>query len=400
VSALTFRRGKPSDIERLVEVHTSAFPDPRGFEDREHNFTRNRLGTLDDLRVVEQGGVIIAHAFLFALEIGFGGACVKSCGIATVGVAPEARGAGVAGALLDHLHADARARGDAVSVLFAFRQGFYARHGYGAATSKRRLVFSPHAVPRLWRPEGVRAARGDDRAAIAAVYARSLLRHTGWLARSERQWEELLVEEHLHWLVATRDDGGVAGYVAWSLTQAEAHAKTTMRVRELVADDDAAERALLAVVGAQRDQAHHVALDVAVDDPIDRALVDADRMRFGTDDAEHVLGEILGGPMVRILDTSRALAARGYPADGALRFVVDDTTTLALRVKDGRGHVDASSSAPTLRLASTTLAAILYGALRPSDASRLGLVETDDAHAIVDADRILALPPYFALDPF
>ena len=64
----------------------------------------------------------------------------------------------MAGALLEHLHAEANERGDAIAVLFPFRQGFYARHGYAPATATRRLVLSPHAVPRAWRSDGVRAA--------------------------------------------------------------------------------------------------------------------------------------------------------------------------------------------------------------------------------------------------
>lgn len=399
--ALSFRRAREDDLDRLVEIHANAFPDPRSFDARARNFMANRFGALDELRVVEQRGVIVAHAFLFAFEIGFGGERVHSAGIASVGVAPEARGTGVAGALLEHLHTEANARGDAIAVLFPFRQGFYARHGYAPATATRRLVLSPHAVPRAWRADAVRAAVGEDRAAITDAYDRGLRRHTGWLGRDARAWEALIVDERTRWLVAARADGTVAGYVAWSLDQSEAHAMTTMLVRELIADDEPTRRALLGAIGAQRDQVHEVAMDVEADDPIDVAFVDADRMRFGSDSAEHVLGEILGGPMVRLVDVGRALGARGYSVDGELRFVVDGVTdALGLRVKDGRGQLGASASAPTVHLAPDTLAAVLYGALRPSDAARLGLLQTDAPHTLGVADRVLALPPYFALDPF
>lgn len=395
MSELSFRRAREEDLDRLIEIHGSAFPDDRSFQARHLNFTANRLGTLDDLRVVERDGVIVAHAFLFALEIAFGGARVKCAGIASVGVAPEARGGGVASELLGHLHAEAIARGDAASVLYAFRQGFYARHGYAAATSTRRLVFSPHSVPRAWRAHGVRAAVGEDRAAIEAAHDRAAARHTGWLARSSRAWDALLVDERRRWLVATRA-GDVVGYVAWSLAQRETWGETTMRVYELVADDDDARRALFAIVGAQRDQVHEVAMEVPLDDPFDRALVDADRMRFGNDDVEHVLGEIVGGPMVRVLDTERALAARGYAGDGEIGFAVDGRE-IGLRVERGRGAI--ASRPASLALDSATFSALVLGALRPSDAARLGLVTAPEA-ALADADRVLSLPPYFALDPF
>jgi len=392
VSALAFRRATDEDLERLVEIHTSAFPDPRAFEARAANFTRSRFGALGDLRVALRGDEIVAHAFLFAFEAGFGGARVRAGGIASVGVAPEARGTGVAAALLAHLHEQAEARGDALTILFAFRQGFYARHGYAPATPTRALVFSPAAIPRAWT-DAVRRAK-SDRAAIAAAYDRALVRATGWLARDDRAWEPLFADERRTWIVAERA-GKVRGYVAWSLEQREAHAKIVLRVHEIVADDDATRRALFGAIGAQRDQVSEVVLTVAEDDPIDRALVDADRARFGTADAEHVLGEIHAGPMVRVVDARRAIAARGYAADGEIAFDVGET--IGVRVANGRAAI--GGDGPTLRLDRATLGAILYGALRPSDAARIGLLDAD-ASTLTLADRVLALPPYFALDPF
>ena len=87
----SFRPATEDDLERLVEIHLGAFPDPRSNEARLRNFARNPLGTLSDLWVLVEGGVLVAHAFLFPLEAWFGGRRVAVGGIATVGVAPEAR---------------------------------------------------------------------------------------------------------------------------------------------------------------------------------------------------------------------------------------------------------------------------------------------------------------------
>ena len=76
----------------IRDRHTAAFPDARGVPARRRNFTANPLGTLDDLHVVVEDGRIVAHAFLFALGVFFGGKVVPTGGIASVGVAPEARG--------------------------------------------------------------------------------------------------------------------------------------------------------------------------------------------------------------------------------------------------------------------------------------------------------------------
>jgi predicted acetyltransferase len=332
----------------------------------------------------------------------FGGVRVRAGGIATVGVAPEARGRGVGARLMEHLHAQTEAWGGAITILYAFRQGFYGRHGYAPASSARRLRVSPHAVPRAWvklaTEMGARAANDSDRVAIADAYDDVASRGTGMIARTERFWDARLQRERRKWFVVGRA-GAVDGYVSWTARQAEAHARTTVMVHELVARTDEARRALWGLLGAQRDQVTEVAIEVDARDPIDRALVDADRDRFGDEEVEHALGEVACGPMVRITDVQRALAARGYAHDGALELAVGGETH-ALVVEAGRPRVETPRGAPGIRLDRRALAAVLYGALAPSDAHALGWLDAPDTTVLARADSLLALPPYFALDPF
>ncbi|MGH7296418.1 MAG: hypothetical protein ACRELB_15880 [Polyangiaceae bacterium] len=60
---LTFRRAREEDLDRLVDIHAGAFADPRSHQARIRNFTRNPLGELSDLHVLEEAGVVAAHAF-------------------------------------------------------------------------------------------------------------------------------------------------------------------------------------------------------------------------------------------------------------------------------------------------------------------------------------------------
>jgi len=105
------RPAAPADVDRLVEIHFRAFPDPRPEEPRRRRFVANPLGSLADAWVAEDDGVVLGHAFAFSLGAWFGGRRVPVTGIASVGVAPEARGRGVATALLARVHEVARARG-------------------------------------------------------------------------------------------------------------------------------------------------------------------------------------------------------------------------------------------------------------------------------------------------
>jgi GNAT superfamily N-acetyltransferase len=160
---LSFRTARADDLERLIDVHASAFPDPRSRDDRARNFTRNPLGDLTDLwvAVAADSGAIVAHAFLFPLRAWFGGRLVPVGGIASVGVGPEARRRGIGTALVEHLHAVSLARGDALALLYPFRQAFYARIGYAATSSYRRLRLGPASIP--WTPEPGRSSRDRGR---------------------------------------------------------------------------------------------------------------------------------------------------------------------------------------------------------------------------------------------
>jgi predicted acetyltransferase len=394
---VSFRPATEDDLERLVDIHTAAFPDPRGQDARVRNFARNAFGALSDLWILVEGGITLAHAFLFPLEAWFGGRRVAVGGVATVGVAPEARGRGLGTRLLEHLHAIALARGDALTALYPFRQAFYARLGYAPASGYRRLRLHPASIP--WRCETrARPARASDLTVLAACWDAAAARRTGSLARTERVWEARLAEARRTWLVVEGAEG-VEGYVAWTIDQDEPHTETRLVVNELAALSVAAERSLWGLVGAQRDQVAVVHADVATDDPVDCALVDADRARFGDASIEHAIGDVAAGPMLRLTDVRRALEARGWAADGTAVLAIDGET-LELAVRGGRAAVVPSRAHPDVRVDARTLAAITFGGLRPVHAARLGWLEAHDERALARIDALLAVPPFFSPDPF
>jgi predicted acetyltransferase len=396
--AITFRPAREEDLERAVDIHRAAFPDPRGHEARMRNFTRNALGDLSHLCLLLERGTTLAHGFLFPLEAWFGGARVRVGGIATLGVAPEARGRGLGSRLIAHLHEMSAGRRDVVTVLYPFRQGFYARLGYAPASAYRRMRFHPAAIP--WRCElPARVAVQPDREALRACWEAHAARGTGSLARTQALWDRRLAEERRTWLVVEGPGGGVQGYVAFTLEQSEVHADTVLVVRELAARTAAAERSLWGLVGAQRDQVAAVHADVPADHPLDRALVDADRAFPGDAELEHAIGDVAAGPMVRLHDPARALASRGWTGEGTLLLGVDKQA-LEVRVQAGRASVSPTRAEPDVRLDTRSLAAVAFGGLRASDAARLGWLDARDDRALALADALLALPPYFSPDPF
>ena len=402
MSALAFRPANEEDLDRLVEVHGAAFPDARGTAARRRNFEQNALGRLSDLWVAHHGDRIVGHAFAFPLHAFFGTKAVPIVGIASVGVAPEARGRGVATALIQHIHETARHAGTALSMLFAWRHAFYARLGYAEVACTRRLRCDPRAVPRAWIEAAgaaeLRPATGADREALVACHRREAIKRTGWLHRPEALWSRLLLAERLRTVIASQG-AGVAGYVLYELAQDEAHSETRMFVHELVADDDDTRRALWGFLGTQAGQAAEVEIELEANDPTCFALTDVDGRRGGTERVEHELGGIVAGPMIHLLDVRRALAARGYGPEGDANLAVDGET-FRLETRGGEGkvvHLDAANE--HVELDARTLASVAFGGLAANDAARLGLVRGPSG-AIARADELLRVPPFFTLDRF
>lgn len=407
---MQFRKATKRDLDRLVEIHAAAYPDARSEEARRRNFTMNPFGGLDRLVVAVDGGDVVAHAFLFEIDTWFGGAPVRMGGVASVGVAPEARGRGVATALMRHLHAASERRGDALTMLHAFRQGFYARLGYAPASSRKRLAIDTRSVPSSWLALArgrVRAARGADRAAMLRVYARAAERASGWLARSGTFWDGIFARQRRVTLVCERPVGTkerrrLTGYVAFTLLQEEPHARALLEVDEVVSDDDESRRALIGALAAMRDQVSEILLELPESDPFERALVDPDGRRSGTAAVEHSLGELVGGPMVRVEDVPRAIEARGYVASGAFDLVLRDVepSAFGVRVRGGRAKVEpARTEAGALETTRAGLAAIFFGGLSAAGAVALGLADADPAVA-ERVDAIVRLPPVCPVDAF
>jgi predicted acetyltransferase len=325
---------------------------------------------------------------------------VKVGGIASVGVAPEARGMRVATRLLEHLHSVSSARGDAVTLLHAFRYGYYTRLGYAPVRPKRRFVVTPKSFPVSAGSVEFRRA-GEGRAAILAAYDRSAARATGWLSRPARLWDRFFSDPRRTFLVAERA-GLVVGYVAWSITQSEPHADVDMHVHEIIADDAEVKQAIFAVIGAQRDQVKRVHIELDERDAFDHVLMarDADVDRAGTEDVEHAVGIVVGGPMIRIHAVEQALTARGYASDGVLDITVRGQRSRRLTVKEGVATVrEGSPHGTSVLLEAETLAAILYGGLAPSEAKRIGWLVAEPL-LVRAADELLTIPPFFSIDSF
>ena len=166
------------------------------------------LGGLEARRVVEKDGYLVGFGALYALEVWIGGRKVPVGGIASIAVAPEARRQGVARALLSAMDAEMESSGAALSLLYPFEEGFYARLGYAVTSpllalrvSSRKLL----SMQALGNPS-LTAVAADGTQAMA-LYEDVARRTSGRIVRSEIRWLDRFSRENRYWMGVAREQG-------------------------------------------------------------------------------------------------------------------------------------------------------------------------------------------------
>jgi len=398
------RNAAVEDVARLAEIHTHAYPVPRAREFRERRFTHNPMGPLDNAFVVTRdsspGAEVVAHGFVHSSHMRMRDAWVPCGAIASIGVAPEARGQGVARALVERLHEHSRSRGDAITVLYPFREGFYVKLGYGRVTAYRRLAFATRSIAQI-APSGsqepaLRRARVSDAVVMDALYTQSGI--TGTLARTPSMWEQRIGEEESCTLITTTE-GKVRGLISYTLDQTMPHAETRARITDLHYLDAPTRIRLLAHVGSLRDQVSRVELDVANDDATELLMHDADQGTYGAPEVEHALGHVVAGPMVR-MHGIEALTATTYAADGTLRLEIAGSNAVTMTVTGGKAKLGEQPCEDVLSIDRATLGRVVFGGVPIRSIVEVGLAKSSSARALERAASLFAIRPYFSYDAF
>jgi len=139
---MTIRTLRADEHEALLEL-LDGWELPDGWRGRD--FFRRFLEhdpSYDDANVLvaEDAGRLVACVQIFPRRLLLRGRAIPAGGIGSVFTRPEARGSGVASALLAASADAMRARGMLLSLLFAERIGFYTRAGWTSWPSTRALI--------------------------------------------------------------------------------------------------------------------------------------------------------------------------------------------------------------------------------------------------------------------
>ncbi len=390
--ALRYRAARRTDLETLVDLSLRAYR-VSSAESRRDFFSDHPRFSLRDVRVAELDGEVVAGLVLYPLHAHVRGAKLPVTGVGSVAVSPEHRRRGIGESLVRSAIREMRQRGDALSLLYAFRADFYRRFGWGVIETPHLLSVPPSALPASEAARRVRRMRIPDRPLVQALYDRWAAERGHFaLARRPEWWERRLWNYEGEWIVYERERGRIEGYLQVQVDSADGPWKLVLTVNEFVAMTPEAHRGLVGYLHGLRDQAVEAILTVPEDAPWIATLADAANLRGDLKlGVMRSTGHTGYGAMLRVLDVKNAL--EGLPvapqARGDVVFDVRDAVLGAnerawrVHARDGQLTVRAETARqaaqrdklPRLTLSAESLALLVSGAVRPLHAAESGLVD-------------------------
>ncbi len=359
----------------------------------------------DAFRVVRRGGEVVGGLALFETAQWFGGRPVPSVGVAAVGIAPHARGEGVASTLMARTLLEARDRGHWLASLYASTTSLYRRAGFELAGA-----FVHYAQPLRLLDRSAHVASGDragGRAlpvrrlppgrhdALHALHRARAAEESGVLDRNEALWRRVVREDRGNvaaYLLGP--DEAPEGYVVLR-QQESAGPHHDLVATDLVVRTGRAARRLWTLLADHATTAADVHWYGPAADPLVLHLAEQE-WRVVKADAW----------MLRVLDAPKALSGRGWPAhlEGELHLELRDALVPAnqgrwrLRVAGGAATVEPGGRGE-LQLDVATLAPLYTGHVRASRLAADGRLEGPPA-AVELAGRLFAGPAPWMPDRF
>jgi predicted acetyltransferase len=307
------------DVEAMAQLWTEAFPEKPAERRKREIREGMTYGDLSDCWVVRQQGRIAGALRTYRFTTYLWGRAYPTMGLAGVATAPDFRRRGLGRRMCEAALELAHERGDVLSALFPFRTSFYRDLGYTLVGSMHRYRFHPEELTTY--PGWDRVVRdpeeGPDQA--RAIYGRVAPGTNGLLARTPRMWGFL--DEAGTYLYLHRNEYGEAnGYVVVR-GRGGAPDRTTLYVREIMAENREAYLALLGWLSVQRDQWARVVYDAVPGESFMRRL--SHPRTHGSGNPRGLWfhsAHLLRGPMLRIVDMEKFMAADagdGVDASGA-----------------------------------------------------------------------------------
>lgn len=349
-------------------------------------------------------GRLVGKATDLHHEQWWSGRRLAAADVAGVAVLPEARGRGVARAVLTELLRAARARGAAVSALFPTIAAPYRACGWEISGALRTIDLSTTDLLRC-QPSAdftVRPGGPADLPAVHALYEQVGKDRCGLLTRDGELFDQFeppsatSLPPGADGLTLVEGGGRLLGYAAWQRGPGY-DAKAVLTVHDVLAVTREAARELLRVLASWRSVTPTLRLQ-----PLAFDAVAAQLPLENTREHKRQLW------MHRPVDVVRAVEGRGWPrhARGVVDFVLDDVIApwnagfWRLEVADGAAQLARLSDEPALRLSVRGFALLFAGAAQANALVEAGLLKCHAGARPAALDLLGAGPQAQLLDYF
>ncbi len=327
---------------------------------------------MDCVRVWRENGQVVAGCWLVPMGQFFGGRSVPMTGIAAVGVAPQARGKGVAQRMMQAIVAELHEQDAPLSALYPASQQLYRLAGYEPAGHRYFAHMTAPSIRMRERGLSIREATEEDRDAVKATYTEYARRFNGLLDRGPYVWHRVFTmrdEPTRGFLI--EDGDRIVGYVYYIQAKAEPFGYD-LNLTDLVALNAQAGRRLWTFLASHGSMAQKVAWYSGPNDPLISLLPELATLKL----------ELSLYWSLRIVNPKAALEARGYPEGltAEVHFRLDDPSLPAnsgdfvLTVADGRGQVREGGKGE-VKLSCLGLAALYSSFLAPRGLRDAGMLE-------------------------
>jgi predicted acetyltransferase len=345
------------------------------------------------------GDRLVAKSRARAFRQWWGGRSVPMAGIASVTVAPDQRGRGLARAVVSASLELARQRGDAVAVLYPASVRLYRSLGFEFAGDHGSLRMPPGALRSRGRAAvaDIRPATEADLDAIVGAHRVLSRERPGALDRDAARWAWRLRLDQPGAEVYVEESGGaVTALVAYRRDRDDAgQSGALIRVGDVFALDAGGWQRILALVGSSSTVTSTVEVNASVRE-LEHFVVDPEP----TVHDHHSW-------MLRVVDAPAAVAGRGFPAGVTaqvdLELVDDELPGNAgrwrLEVAGGAGRLERGGEGH-VGLRPGGLAALYAGRLDPESLQRLGLLRADRPAAYAGLAAAFAGPAAHCWDYF
>jgi predicted acetyltransferase len=254
------------------------------------------------LRVALDGGKVVGGLAAYDLRQFYGGVSVPLAGIAGVGVAPEARGRGVAKSMLLRTLAELRET-TPLAALYASTTSLYRACGFEQAGTAMFFAAPLSAFPRGDRALLCTALPPKTHLPLHAAYEKRAREWTGHLDRTTALWERIVEPyEDTTYVYTVGEPSAPDGYIAFLQKTKADSLHFRVIVRDIAMSTHGAAQRILGFLHDLRALAEDLVWRGCAADPLLSLLPEQ----------KHTVTRHERW-MLRILDVGAALGARGYP---------------------------------------------------------------------------------------